>query len=266
MQPGDHDPDGNQPDPAGPDHTQVLPTVPAEAPASFTQRSDAETTQLPEPPPVYAPPPAPAEPTTQLPTVPPYPYGAPPATYGQAPPVYSEPTYQETAYQPGYQQPGYPEQPGYQQPGYAQPGYQQPGYEQGGYGYQQPGYPGPGYAAPTYAPPGYQQPPVAVAPPKKSHLGIWIAIIVVVVIGAFIGALFAIKPSPLFKKVLNHSAVEQTIQSQSANGQGDYTRVSCPSNEKVKVGTTFECTAAGGKRITVRVVSKNGDYVWSATN
>jgi hypothetical protein len=278
MQPGDHDSDGEQPtrswsqesdDPVRPDSTQVLPTVPAvesepaDPPASFTERSDAETQYLPPPPPVaeqyspptfgqsaYPPPPAYGQPSYGPPSYSPPSYGQPAAPYGQPEynqpaPAYGQPPYQ----QPAYQQPAY-QQPAYQQPAYQQPTYQQPTYQQAPYG-----------PAEAYAQPGAEG-----AGRKKSRAGLWILLVVVVVIAAVVGALFAAKPSPLFKKVLDHTAVEQTIQTQSANGQGNYTRVSCPSNEKVTTGNTFECTAAGNKRISIKITNSKGDYVWSPAN
>jgi hypothetical protein len=274
------------------DSTRVLPVIPAETepPATFSERSDAQTQQLPG----YSPPAAGTEqprydqaeygqPTYAQPAQPTHVYGQPaqptheqPA-YGQSPyqqPSYQQPDYQPTAYtQPEYQQPAYPpagyQQPGYQQPSYQQPGYQQPGYQQPGY--QQSSYQQPGYAQ---APSGYgtteAAAPVgnteAAAGGKRSHKGLWSLLVVVVVIAAAIIAIFAIKPSPLFKKVLDHTAVEQTIQQQSANGTGDYTSVSCPANEKAKSGTTFECTASGGKKITVRITNSKGDYVWTPSS
>jgi hypothetical protein len=87
-------------------------------------------------------------------------------------PVYPQPTDQQPyAPQPGYPQP-YPTQPGYQQPGYQQPGYQPAGYQQ------------PGYQQPGYQPAGYP-PPV-----RKSHVGLWITlgvVLVVVIAAAAVG-------------------------------------------------------------------------------
>jgi Domain of unknown function (DUF4333) len=304
MQPGERaEPsDGNQPPQVPPDvpehdSTQVLPTVAAE-PETFSERSAAQTQQLPPPPltdpygpisqqgPAYAPPAEPSsyEHTQQLPAYG-QDYGQPPQppqptqTYPQA---YGQPTVPDQTYpQPTYPQQGYPAQaygqPEYQQPGYQQPGYQQP-YQQPGYqqpGYQQPGYQQPGYAQPAYQQPSYGQPTQSYASPEpstqsqtksRSHKGLWSLLIVIVVIAAAVVALFALKPSPLFKKVLDHTSVEQTIQNQSKNGSGDYTSVSCPSNEKVKSGTTFECTASGNKRISVTITDSKGDYTWSPAN
>lgn len=297
MQPGDHE-HGGQDDSAQESHepTQVLPTVPAEPgeTPTFTQRSDAETQQLPTAPdqlqPDYReqyPTQNFGQPANEQPTEvygggyqPPYqqpPYEQP----AQPTQVYGQPPYQQPSYeQPSYEQPNY-QQPNYQQPGYAQPAYPpaqptqvygQPAYQQPAYGqpaYGQPAYGQAAYEQPTYQQPGYGQPtytqPVAetASAKKKSRKGLWSLLVVVVVIAAVIIAIFAIKPSPFFKKVLDHTAVEQTIQQQSANGSGDYANVACPSNEKVKTGTTFECTASGNKRIKVVVNDSKGNYTWS---
>ncbi len=307
MQPGDDDDRGEQHE-----HTQVLPTVPAEgntddpsAQPTFSERSDAHTQQLPSPPTPEAQPGYREEyPTQNFGQQPLYEQpGPPPAqptqVYGQpdyTQPTYQQPGYQQPAYQPPaqptqvfgqpdysqptYQQPGYPPpaygqptypQPTYPQPGYQQPGYQQPAYQPPAYGqadYQQPGYQQPGYQQSGYQQAAYQQPEYApgaatTSTKRKSRRGLWILLIVIVVIAAVIVAIFAVKPSPLFKKVLDHTSVEQTIQQQSANGSGDYTNVACPSNEKVKTGTTFQCTAAGNKRIKVTITDSSGNYVWS---
>ena len=224
-----------------PDATRQLPTVSAEGPAQYQ-------------PPSYQPPPG----------------------YGQAP-AYNQPAYGGL---PAYgQQPSYDEQPVYGQPygqqPYGQSGYggqagygQQPlGYEQqfsyaapAGYG-QQPGYGQPGYGQqPTGADP-YARPATSAA--GTSRVGLWTTLIVVLVLAVATAVVFIVKPSPLFKKVLDHNAVEQTIQAQSQNGSGDYTGVSCPANEQVRSGTTFQCTASGGKKINVTVTSSKGDYTWS---
>jgi len=204
-------------------------------------------------------------------------YGRP--SYGQ--PSYGQPSYGQPAYgQPTSQSPGY-EQPGYQQPGYQQPGYQQPGYQQPGY--QQPAYGGPAYGQTAYQPPAYDQAaysqpspeytpatgygsPPPTSAKRKPRKGLWALLIVVIILAAAVGVLFAVKPSPLFKKVLDSTAVEETIENQSKNGLGDYSNVSCPSNEKVKAGTTFECTASGNKRISVTIKNSKGDYEWKSAN
>jgi Domain of unknown function (DUF4333) len=86
---------------------------------------------------------------------------------------------------------------------------------------------------------------------------------VIVVILAIAAALvFLLKPHFLgFKKVLDHTAVEKTIVSQS-KGIGDYTSVSCPSGQEVKKNTTFQCTANNGKKIDVTITSDSGNYTW----
>jgi hypothetical protein len=177
-------------------------------------------------------------------------YGQP---YGQQP--YGDPYYgQQAAPAQFYAQPAsYGVQPGYGQPvsGYDQPfSYPAPpGYGQPGYGQSPPGVDP--YARPTAGAAG------------KSRVGLWTTLIVILVLAVAAAVVSIAKPSPLFKKVLDHNAVEQTIQAQSQGGSGDYTGVSCPANEQVKLGTTFQCTASGGKKINVTVTSGRGDYTWS---
>jgi Domain of unknown function (DUF4333) len=174
-------------------------------------------------------------------------------------------------------------QPYDQQPGYGQAGY---GQDPAGYGqpqtYRQPdAYGGQPAAAPYgQAPPpqqyGYGQAPAAgesnypgsatagatrtSAKPKSSHVGLWTLLVVAVVVIIVVAATFIVKPSFLFKKVLDHKSVEQTIEQQS-NGQ--LTNVSCPANEKVKSGVTFQCTAANNKKVNVTIKDSKANYEWS---
>ncbi len=190
----------------------------------------------------------PVDATAQLPPVPAY-----------APPQFPPP--------PEYPAPPYPA-PGYGPPQYGPPPTygQQYGPPQYGPAYGAAEYPPPGYGPPVYAPPPPPAGPVPARRTKRLHAGSWILIAVVTLIAVAVVAVFAIRPSPLFKKVLDPTAVAQTIQSQSANGNGNYTAVSCPANERVKAGTTFECTAAGNKRIRVTILHGDGTWQWSPVN
>ena len=203
-------------------------------------------------------------PTPPIPSVPPPPPGG--SYQPQPPPSYPPPTPQQSPAPPssqGYPQPApyQPEQPyqpdpsawgqPYAQQPYGQP-YQQPP-DQAAWPQQQP------YG--QYSPYG-QQPysPYPPAPPKKRHLGLWIggAVVAVIVILAVVA--FVTKPAFLgFKKVLDHTAVEKTIE------KGGYTNVKCNNgkNPKVKKGATFTCTADGGKKVTVTITSDSGNYAWS---
>jgi hypothetical protein len=218
-------------------------------------------------------------------------YGQQPG-YGQAP---QQPGYGQQAYGAPQQQPAYgqaPQQPGsgYGQPaepGYGQQGYNQPTQVYGGgaaynpapeqqYGQAYGAQPGQGYggqaaqaygaqaAAPAYGGQAYgaqaQQPGYQAPAQKKSRAGLWTLLIVVAVLVIAAAAVFITKPSPLFKKVLDHNAVEKTIEQQSG---GLFVSVSCPANEKVKAGATFQCTAANGKKVTVKITNSKADYTWA---
>ncbi len=74
---------------------------------------------------------------------------------------------------------------------------------------------------------------------------------------------FLNKPSFLFKKVLDHTAVEKTIEQQS---NGLLANVSCPSNEKVKSGVTFQCSASGNKNVNVTIKHSKANYEWSVAS
>jgi hypothetical protein len=100
--------------------------------------------------------------------------------------------------------PGSPPPADYQQPGYAQPGYQQSGYAQ-------PGFPptsGPPGGYPTYFPP--------TPPPAKSHRGLWIAVIALIVVvlggGGTAIALVLNRPSDGTGRPSAESAVQDFLQ------------------------------------------------------
>jgi Domain of unknown function (DUF4333) len=226
-------------------------------------------------------------------------YGGPP--YGQQPyggaSAYPPSPYQQPPSQGGYADAGYGQPPygaGYGSPGYPPPGYgQQPqsGYGQyGAAGYQQP-YPAPpypsGYGQPQYQQPGQSsqhaqapqqredwrglpedggyEPDEDEAVGRQSRGWLWALLTAVAVIAIAVIAILATKPSFLYTKELSASAVASTIEQQS-KGRGDFTGVSCPSGEKAKAGTTFTCTAAGGKKITVNVTNDSGDYTWTPSS
>ena len=267
----DHGPD------SGPRPTQDLPNVPPHA-ESATQFIPAVPSGSPGPsagqPPAYGAQPGYGQPPPSQPG-----YGQQQAGYGQQPPAYGQ--------QPGYGQPAQQQQPGYgQPPGYGQQ--QQPGYGQqpyggtpAGYGQQPPAYgagygqssgyseppPAAGYGQQAgYGATGYEQPAGTTADQqsayqtKKSRAGLWTVLVIVAVLVIAAALILIIKPSPFFKTVLNHTAVENTIEQQS---NGVLTNVSCPANEQVSTGKTFQCTAQGGKKVNVKITSGKGDYTWT---
>jgi len=178
-------------------------------------------------------------------TNPPYgqsPY-APEQTYGA--PTASYPAYDQTM---AYGAPPAYGAPGAAQQGYGQQGYAQPGFAQQGYGQQ-------GYGAPTST--------YSVPETKKSHKGLWIVLALVVVVAAAAVAIFVIKPPLIFRKVLDPKAVATAIESDKSAG---FTGVTCPSNERVKKGTTFTCTADGDRKITIVINDDSGNYTWTPAN
>ncbi|HEY3714047.1 MAG TPA: DUF4333 domain-containing protein [Jatrophihabitantaceae bacterium] len=249
-------------DAPAPQPTQQMPAFPPPPPGVPYQPPPA--------PPAY-PPPAPQ----QAPAPPPPQQGYPPAApyQQQQPPAWAEqqaqsgPGYGQQPYPPeqGYGQQPYPPEQSYGQQGYApEQSYGQQGYApEQGYGQQQPyGAPPPaGYG--QYAQYGQQPPPYTPyppGPPKNRHLGLWLGVAAVVVVAALAIAAFVAKPGFLgFKKVLDHSAVEKTIE------KGGYTNVKCNDgkNPKVKKGATFTCTADGGKKVNVTITNSSGNYAWS---
>jgi len=210
------------------------------------------------------------QPTQQMPAFPPPPPGVPYQPQS-APPAYPPPAPQQAPAPPPPQQDYPPAAPYQQQQPPAWPGQQ----AQSGAGYgQQPYPPEQGYGQQPYgAPPsaGYGQygqygqqlqpyAPYPPGPPKNRHLGLWLGGAAVVVVAALAIAAFVAKPGFLgFKKVLDHSAVEKTIE------KGGYTNVKCNDgkNPKVKKGATFTCTADGGKKVNVTITNSSGNYAWS---
>jgi hypothetical protein len=173
------------------------------------------------------------------------------------PPSYGQQDYPTQAYgQPGYSAPGYGQQ-SYGQQDYPTQSYPQSGYGSGGYGAQAGSYQQPGY--PTSYQPGY---PVAEPTQRKSRLGIWLSLLAIAVVLAIAGVVLFVTPGLLVTKYLSHSAVERFIQSDPATG---FTNVKCNDSKDVKLekGTTFTCTADGGKKATVTITSGSGDYTWS---
>jgi hypothetical protein len=74
---------------------------------------------------------------------------------------------------------------------------------------------------------------------------LWVGVTVIVVLAVLAGVAFLAKPGFLgFKKTLDHTSVEQHIEKSTG-----YTHVLCNNgkNPTVKKGTTFICTADGGK-------------------
>jgi hypothetical protein len=230
----------------------------------------------------YDPPGPPPNPTQQMPTVP---QSDEPPSY--EPPQYEPRSYDPPAYPPQQQQPY--QQP-YQQQGYPQQGYgQQQGYPQQGYGQQQQSYYQQGYPqTQAYGQPPYQQEygqqygqqqgygqqqygqygqqqgapytPYSTDQQGKRRLWLWVGLVVAVLIIAGGAVAFIAKPAFLgFKKVLDHTAVENTVK------QGGFTNVNCNDgkNPKVKKGATFTCTADGGKKVTVTITNSDGEYTWT---
>jgi hypothetical protein len=182
-----------------------------------------------------------------------------PSGFGQQ--QYGQPGYAQGGYgQPGYGQPGYG-QPQYGQPQYGQGGYGQPGYGQGGYpqpAYGQPGYGHPGYGQPGYGQPGYGQPGYGQPPAKKSRKGLVLALVALVVVAA--AAVVVVLLLLNGDKKLSHTAVENYIETKLGasdvvcNGGSDFTMKSN--------GSSFTCTAAGGKTFQVTIQDKSdGKYV-----
>jgi Domain of unknown function (DUF4333) len=243
------------PDPAD-QHTAVYPPVSGYG-------SDPNAYGQPSPQSYPAPPPGGYAQQQQQPPAPQY---GPPPGYQ---PTQSYPPAQSYDQQPGYGQGGYGQDPaGYGQPQtYRQPdAYGSPsgpapygqGVPQQQYGYGQvpavgeANYPGPGSSAPGAT--------RTSAKAKSSHVGLWTLLVVAAVVIIVVAATLIAKPSFLFKKVLDHKSVEQTIEQQS-NGQ--LTNVSCPANEKVKANVTFQCTAANNKKVTVTIKDSKANYEWS---
>jgi hypothetical protein len=167
---------------------------------------------------------------------------------------------QQWGQQPQYgQQPGYPQQP----PQYGQPQQEQPGgaYPPSGpQPQQQYGQPG------QYdygQPPGYPGPPQAGE--KKSKKGLLIGIVALVVVGAAVGVLGFVAPGFFVTKVFDNMAVQTGVTTIYKQKYSEPTikDVTCPAQQEVKDGLTFECTAnVAGKpvRVPITVKGTGGNY------
>jgi hypothetical protein len=160
---------------------------------------------------------------------------------------------QQWGQQPQYgQQPGYPQQP----PQYGQPQQEQPG---GAYPPQQYGQPG----QYDYGQPGYPGPPQAGE--KKSKKGLLIGIVALVVAGALVGVLGFVAPGFFVTKVFDNQAVQTGVTKVLTQNYkiAGVTGVTCPAQQEVKDGLTFECTAnVAGKpvRVPITVKGTGGNY------
>ena len=209
---------------------------------------------------------------------------------------------QQPTQQPGYggyppgqqptQQPGYGGYPPGQQPGYGGYGPQYGGPQAGPGGYdsgQQAAQPygqqqhynqnqqfpyGTGYSSPDpygqqysygdehptgqYAP---QQPDWQTAGKTKSRIGLWVTISAVALI--VIVTVVLLTTGVLTKKVFDANALNRDIAAQYKDRFTQEVQVTCPPNQAVKAGTSFQCPIVGSsQKITVDVKDNNGTYVW----
>ncbi|KAA9162882.1 DUF4333 domain-containing protein [Amycolatopsis acidicola] len=169
--------------------------------------------------------------------------------------------------QPGTQQPAphqHPGHPGAQQPAPhqhpGQPGTQQPAPQ------QHPGsYPGfaPGYGQQSGGYGGFGAFGAEPRKPKRGKKPWLIGGVVVVVfaaagVGGWLSGLFS---GPVLDKDAVQAGVQKVLREDF--GEGDVKDVSCPADQPVKTGTTFECSAtvAGKpKKISVRVLNDQAQY------
>ena len=153
--------------------------------------------------------------------------------------------------QPGYGQPQDPQQQWGQQPQQPQWGQQPPPYGQQ-----------PGGAYPQTGPQQYGQPPGYPTGEKKSKKGLFIGLGAVVVVLAVIGILGFVTPGFFVTKVFDNTAVQTgvtKILTENYKIPG-VTGVTCPPQQPVKDGATFQCTATvAGKAQTVPITVKGAD-------
>lgn len=204
-------------------------------------------------------------------------YGAP-SGYGQ-PPGYGAPP--GSGAQPGYGQPsGYGAPPGYGPPtgSFPQPGYGPPTpFPQPGYGrptgpFPSPG-PGPGPGQSVWAPPGWGRPAPGWGgpyPPRPRRPLPWKVVGIVVgallLIALIVVGLLAFLVGPRFARVdvLDSDAVAQGVtRVVTDEWRRQITDVSCPSDQEVRPGVRFTCSATVDGRpaqVPVTVIGVDGTY------
>jgi hypothetical protein len=221
--------------------------------------------------------------------------GAQQPGWGQQPPAQQYGQQQWGGYpQGGGQQGGYGQQPtqhyGAQQPGWGQPGADQYGQQQawgqqqygqqGGYGQDQQGWGAQpaqqqGWGAPAAqqwggdqqqqwgGAPGYPPLPDAQKRSGGSKMP-WIIVAVVLVVLAAVGVLGFVTPGFFTTKVFDQAAVQTGVQKILTDSYGlNASAVTCPKDQKVANGATFECTATidgAQKKVSIKVTSDTGDY------
>lgn len=164
--------------------------------------------------------------------------------------------------------PGYGQQPpaGYGQPGYSPPPTQQSGQQPAGH--PLPSQPASGqFSQQQFG--GFPQPnPYTVDQSrggrKKSSL-VWIISGGLALVVAVAAVLAFVWPGWFTSKVFDNGAVADGVKTVLTRNykQENVTDVSCPSNQKVKVGSSFTCTVTvDGQPKTVRITvkSNSGDY------
>ena len=204
------------------------------------------------------------------------PSGGFPAQPGQQPQWGQQPGYPQQPQQPspyGQPQPGQPQPGQYGQPGYPQQPQQQPGQytPYGGQPQQQSAQPPqwgqqpvPGQQ-PQWGQPGGQFGGYGQAPaPKKRSSGLIIGIVVLVVLIVVVLFLGFVTPGFFNKRVFDAQKVEQGVTGVLTDSYKlKVGNVTCPSNEPVKTGTTFTCTATvdgAQKSVQIQVQSDDGHY------
>lgn len=169
---------------------------------------------------------------------------------------------QSYAHQPGNHQPQYGQTYPQQYPQYGQ----QPQQPYGQYPYGPPGAQPAGQQFPQqpYGGQSFGQPP-GTGEQKKSGKVILMVIAAVVVVVAAVCVLGFFKPGFFVTTVLDQNAVQNGVKTVlSAGPPKGYgqpvSSVSCPAQQEVKPGATFDCTAVvDGQKKTVTVTVKDSD-------
>jgi len=110
-----------------------------------------------------------------------------------------------------------------------------------------------------------QADPYGQQQPKKSGAVLWVVVALVVLVVAAVGITGFVAPGFFVTKVFDNAQMQKDVVGVLKNDYKipDVESATCPGEQKVKVGATFECTAQVGgneKKVKITVKTADGEY------